>query len=272
MSIYTSQEEKVILKNNNEIETINLILNYNLKVFIVDNISNLKHIILPNINNLYVSINNCKSLEYIENGDFGDDNINKSYFYLGTDLDSLTNISLYNFEVVKIANETFKEIDNISIYNVKKLEFNLNNFPKLKFITLHNTNTGDIISSSDNITTFSIKKCNVGKVELLGKNEIEYFSFCDNKYTCLKMKNPLSNIISFSISDPDNIFPFLPLLKNNDTLCDFIFNEKTLYDWRYKLYLENSSNHISIKDNISYNCRKIDNIKFYYPQKKCSKP
>jgi len=267
MSAYTSQEEKVILKDNDEIISIDLNNNPNLKVLIIDNLPNLEKIDFFINEGLYVSISNCEKLTNIITL-YGllFHNVYGSYFYLGENLKSLERINIYHFNTIKIADEVFDKLKDLTMTHIKSLICNFKNFPKLNTLALAYVEISDLIVDSGRISLFSLSHCSFENIEITGKGHINSFEFYNNEYKSLKTENPIKS--SYLILYNDNkVVPYIPLSDEIDDDLKFFINMDNLYDSKYKYFIERNLSKVKIY-NRRHNKITLDDIKFNVPQKK----
>jgi len=263
MSTYTSQEEKVILKDNHEIAFINLENNPNLKFLIIDNLSNLERIEIPIKEELYVSISNCEKLKKIVTS--CDYDVYGSYFYLGENLKYLEIISLKNFNTIKIVDQVFDKLEELIITHIKSLICNFNNFPKLNSLVLENVVATNLIVDSEKISFLNISNCLFENIEITIKGNIKYFEFNNNEYKLLKTENPIK--VEWLILRNDNnnkIFPYIQLSDEINGNLKFFVNIDNLYDYEYKYFIERNLSKVKIY-NRYHKLITLDDIKFSVP-------
>jgi len=273
MSTYnSSREEKVILRNNDEITYIHLIYNFNLKVLIIDNLSNLTRIDIPMLKDLYVSISNCVNLTsinsnnlYINNKEYG------SYFYLGENMNSLKYVKLDYFKTVKIEDKPFNSLKCILFEYIDKIVCDFKNFPNLHELRLINSKLDDLILISKSLCFFEISHCLLSDIKLLEKIDLVVFNFTDNEYKSLKVEQPV-NVSHLKLQDENKIVPYIPLLNTSNGISCFHFNKDNIYDSEYKYYIERNMSKVKILNIESRHIElDLDDINFYVPQKKPAK-
>jgi len=268
MSTYTSQEEKIILKDNNEIIFIDLENNRNVKVLIIDNLPNLKDIHMNVNENLYVSISNCVNLDNIIYGTINHKNIEyASYFYLGAKLNSLKHVRLLYFKTVKIENEILHNLESLDFSYIKELICDFNNFPMLSRLTLENVSTANLILTFETISFLVISSCSFENVEILGKYHINDFQFNNNKYKSLKIEHDIrvSNLVLYKSSD--KVIPYISLSDDIDKNLAIFINMYNVYDSQYKYFIERNLSKIYLI-NEKHEQITLDDVRFDIPQKK----
>jgi len=271
MSTYSDEEEEnVILKDNNEIISINLKHNPNLKVLIVDNLSELERINIYVTDGLYVSISNCEKLSNINIIECSEDDQYGSYFYLGENLKSLEIIFLDSFKILKVADEIFDKLISATLSNIKSLICNFNNFPKLEGLTLENVVASNLIVDSEIISLVSLSYCSFENIEITGKGHINAFEFYNNEYKSLKTENLIK--ISYLLLYHDNeITPYIPLSDEIYEILIFYINVDSLYDSHYKFFIERNSSKIELVNKLTLDKITLDDMKFNVAQKKCAR-
>jgi len=267
MSTYTSQEEKIILKDNDEINSIDLENNLNLKVLIIDNLSNLEKIEIPITEGLYVSISNCEKLKKIFTYcDYYD--VYGSYFYLGENLKYLEIISLQYFNTVKIVDQVFDKLKDLSMDYIKSLICDFKNFPKLYFLRLYHVEYENLIVDSERICLFSLLWCSFENIEITGKGNIKFFEFNNNNYKSLKVEQSIKTI-NITLYNADNrMIPYIPLSDEIDKILNFCIGVDNVYDYQYKSFIERNLSKINLIDYSSEEEISLDDMKFNVPQKK----
>jgi len=269
MSTYTSQEEKVILKDNDEITYINLIDNLNLKVLIVDNLSKLERIIIHVNDGLYVSISNCGKLIDIMSSDSQlDDDQSGSYFYLGENLKSLESIDLNHFKIVKISNEIFDTIESVHFDSIENLICDFKNFPKLKNIRMLYVTSSDIVIDMDIIKFLLLSFCSFDNIKIIRKGHINNFDINNTEYKSLKIENPIKSTHLSLYNDDNKMIPYIPLSDEIDKILKLYINMDNLYDSEYKFFIERNLSKINLINDENYEELSLDDIKFSIPQKK----
>jgi len=270
MSTYTSQEDKVILKNDDKITSINLDNNPNLKVLIIDNLSNLETVNIAVTDGLYVSISNCVNLitisdthRYLNKNRYG------SYFYLGENLKSLKHIELFFFKMIKMADGIYNNLKSICFVYIDNLICNFKNFPKLKSLTIPHVSTQELIINSNIMKNLTISDCSIDNIEILGKCHIYKFVFVNNKYKSLKIENPIKSA-SLSLYDNNKTVSYIPLSDEIDkTLLNI--DKDNIYDSEYKFFIERNISKLGICNYRTSEKITLDDIKFDIPQKKCAR-
>jgi len=270
MSVYASQEEKVILKDNDEITSIDLEYNRNLKVLIIDNLPNLETVNISITDGLYVSISNCEKLTYITSSSrYLDYDQYGSYLYLGENLKFLDCIDLEIFNTVKIADEVFDKLESVSLSHIKSLICDFKNFPKLDDLSLEHVATSNLIINSETISFFIISHCSFENIEIIGNGDINYIEFNNNEYKSLKTENPIKSSHITIYHDDNKFIPYISLCdKINDNL-NLYLNINNIYDFEYKFFIERNSSKLKLLDiNFKHIELDLNNIKFNVPQKK----
>jgi len=273
MSFYTSEEEKIILKDNDEITNINLARNRNLKVLIIDNLPNLEKLSIIINEGLYVSICNCVSLIGIMTVN-RDINFSEcgSYFYLGENLKSLTNITLTKFKTVKFADQIFDELENANFNFIERLICDFKNFSILRQLEMLKVNTSNLIFDSESVVYFTITCCKIDNIEILGKCNMNNFKFSNSEYKSLKIENPIkTDILNLYDKDYAKVFPYIQLSDEIDKTLKFYINLDNIYDSQYKFFIERNSSKIEIYNYSSKEKLTLDDVKFNIPQKKSAR-
>jgi len=270
MPNYTSEEEKIILKNNDEITSIDLEDNLNLKILIIDNLSKLEKVTICVNDRLYVSISNCEKLTNVFNFHITFNyNLYGSYLYLGENLKSLNSISLSNFTIFKLADEAFNELESLTLSDINSLICNFKNFPKLDYLRLANLNTQNLILNSETISYLDISRCSFENIEIIGNGNINYFEFNNNEYKSLKTENPIkATDISLHNDNNNKTVSYIPLSDEIDEVINIKINIDNVYDSEYKYFIERNLSKINLIDYDSYDEITLDDIKFSVPQKK----
>jgi len=266
MSTYTSQEENIILKDNDEILDIDLERNHNMKVLIIDNLPNLEMIIIRLTDGLYISISNCEKLKIIITSKRLEELIYGSYFYLGENLKSLKLIDSLFFKTLKIADEIFDKLKSLNLVHVKNLICNFKNFPKLNKLNLDYVNTSNLIVNLETIKFFIISNCLFENIELIGKNNMDSFELLGNKYKSIKTEHPIKTKF-LDLYDKDKFIHYIPLSDDIDDVLNFHIDIDNLYDSEYKFFIERNLSKINIIDE-DYEDLTLDDMKFNIPQKK----
>jgi len=269
MSAYASQEEKVILKGNDEITSINLDDNLNLKVLIIDNLSKLEDVEICINEGLYVSISNCQKLTNIINY-YGllDYNEYGSYFYLGENLKSLNRIVLSNFKIFKLADEIFDELEYLILSHIKSLICNFRNFPKLNELKLEHVESSDLIIDSETISFLDISDCSFENIEIIGNGNINYFDIVNTEYNSLKTENPIKAANISLYNDNNKMIPYIPLCDEIDKVLKFFINIDNVYDFEYKYFIERNLSKIELVNKLTLDKITLDDMKFNVAQKK----
>jgi len=272
MSTYNSQEEKVILKDNDQITSIFLDSNYNLKVLIIDNISNLEKIHICINEGLYVSISNCENLKTINTyySHFNNNNVYGSYFYLGENLKSLRRIDLSNFKTLKVADEVFDKLDSLNLSDIKSLICDFKNFPKLYELYFEHVESSDLIVDSERVSTLSLSHCSFENIEIIGNGNINDFdiTIINTEYKSLKAENPIKTTdIAIYYNDNNKMIPYIPLSNEIDEVLKFYVDIDNLYDYEYKYFIERNLSKVKIYTD-NYEEITLDDMKFNVPQKK----
>jgi len=268
MSTYTNRyDEKIILKDNDEITSIDLEKSRNLKVLIIDNLSKLEKIVIPVTEGIYISISNCKNLiDIMDTLRYLNDNQYGSYFYLGENLKSLIEIRLSNFKTLKVADEIFDNLESVDFDHIERLICDFKNFPKLDYLRLLKVNSSDLILNSEILDSISLRFCSIKNIEIIGKCLMQTFIF-NSEYISLKVENPIKvNYLSLCYDD-NKFFPYIPLSDKIDDDLIFCISNDTIYDSEYKFFIERNLSKIKLIDHNDDELS-LDDIKFSIPQKK----
>jgi len=270
MSVYISRyEEKIILKDNDEIAYIELIDKADKKVIIIDNLPKLKNFNTPVTNEIYVSISNCEKITHIDSMRYSlIDNQYRSYFYLGENLKSLYYTDLAYFKTVKIANEIFNKLETLILTKIKTLICDFKNFPNLKKLCLEYLTINNLIVNSEIINYLTISYCSFENIEIIGKGNIKKIEFNDNEYKSLKIEYPIKVSKITLYNDDNRMIPYISLSDEIDKTLKFYLNIDNLYDYQYKFFIERNLSKIILLDYKTNDKLTLDDIKFSIPQKK----
>jgi len=274
MSNYTSQEENIILKNNDEITSIDLENNSNLKVLIIDNLSKLESISIYVTDGLYVSISNCEKLTDIKNSItyfLIKDNQYGSYFYLGENLKSLDYIYLSFFKTVKMSNEIFNKLSFLSLKRINTLICDFKNFPNLTTLCLVNITISNLIVDSERISLLLLSRCSFENIEIIGKGSIKRFEFNNNNYKSLKVEQSIKATHISLCNDNSKLIPYIPLSDEIDKILKFCIGVDNVYDYQYKFFIEKNSSKIILINDKNYDELTLNDMKFNVLQKKCAR-
>jgi len=262
MSTYSSQEEKVILKNDDKIISIDLLNNVNLKVLIIDNLSNLEKIEICINEGLYVSIYNCENLIDIKNNvRYLEDDKTGSQFYLGENLKSLKYIDLAYYKIVKIADKIFDKLESLHLMFIQKLICDFNNFPKLDNLSLKYVNTLNLIVNSELIYFLAISYCSFENIDIIGKDNIERVMFNNNEYKSLKTEHPIK-VTDITLNNDDKVVSYIPISDEIDRSIIFYFSVDNIYDSEYKFFIKKNKSKVKIHNSQNGMRLRLKDIKF----------
>jgi len=226
-----------------------------------------------------VEISNCENLTNIK--------LRKSdYLYLGENLNSLESIDVDIANTFEISDEIYENLNSLSIETVKKLICNFNSFPNLNRLYLSYVKVPNNIFIDSKITKYiSISDCKTDIIEILGGGHIDRIKLLDNDYRILKVLEPItfSKLYLYNVEKENQYMPYIPLsMDNNDSDSDndndndndsdndsnyseettsyetmkliqhgvklIQFDTNTLYDYRYKKFIEDNISEIFLTD------------------------
>jgi len=170
-------KEELYIKNNKDIEILDLTHNKILRCLLVTDCYNLKEIKFNNNIESEIKIKYCPNLLSVSNK--FNDYFCKS-FILGNQCDNITSLILSNFDSINVNRSNLSNIKEIIFKNIDDLQIDFTNCNSLEYLDLSFIRASIVDLTSDNLRYISLLNCNINSTILYENKDIDIFRYFNN--------------------------------------------------------------------------------------------